>query len=391
VYLSTRQNHQVALKVCQKSKLRKIRYLTYQDPFSAKVQFYSGLDELNREISVLKYLSDCWSNPAAAPWFTVLHEVVDNQQDDCDEIALVLGYANFGQLATFHDSHRIFQPSPIFSSNFRHTVSLSSFSFEDWRNSHYEQQNCLTEKDLLAVDNAMCSDITRQLLLGLQFLHEHNVCHRDIKPENLLCHVLPSKLPKGNQTTDCWPWAIHIQYCDFGCSQYFDRDINPLALVLDTPGTPMYWAPEQIDPLRFGSVDIGLDLNGDVYHNNPLSHLNQDPLDFISIDTEWDAKKLQQRRQQSFSAYAVDVWALGVTLHCFLFGCLPFGLCESQIDQLREITECEKPALQFHPLFGKKFEESGEFDLEELLVGMLEREPSMRWTVRNAIDLVSPS
>lgn len=67
------------------------------------------------------------------------------------------------------------------------------------------------------------NEITRNLLLGLQEMHQMGVAHRDIKPQNILIN------PQTNQ----------IKYIDFGLS--CDQESCPFKTLA---GTPMYIAPE---------------------------------------------------------------------------------------------------------------------------------------------------
>jgi calcium/calmodulin-dependent protein kinase I len=71
------------------------------------------------------------------------------------------------------------------------------------------------------------SNIVRQILEAVQYLHSQGVVHRDLKPENLLC--------ASNSTTD-----LYIYVADFGLSRVFhDREqLNTYC------GSPEYVAPE---------------------------------------------------------------------------------------------------------------------------------------------------
>lgn len=69
--------------------------------------------------------------------------------------------------------------------------------------------------------------IIRQLILGLEYLHKHNLCHRDIKPENILYDQKEGRL----------------KIIDFGISKKtFLRGARRDMLTII--GTNFYFAPE---------------------------------------------------------------------------------------------------------------------------------------------------
>ena len=76
---------------------------------------------------------------------------------------------------------------------------------------------------------------TKQMLLGLQFLHSKNILHRDIKPKNILVDH------RGI-----------LKLTDFGLSRHLNS-INPTTRPC---GTPVYMAPETIK----GQFGVGSDL-----------------------------------------------------------------------------------------------------------------------------------
>jgi len=109
-------------------------------------------------------------------------------------------------------------------------------------------------------------------LKGLEYLHSCNVVHRDLKPDNLLTSE-PFRI--GLMA------APRCKIGDFGVSCFVPEDDDNVA---DTQGTTVFLSPEA--------------LTGDPY-----------------------------------SSKKADVWALGVSLFCFLFKQLPFsGACPQSLN-----------------------------------------------------------
>eukprot|EP00758_Cryptobia_borreli_P018631 Tbor_TRINITY_DN715_c0_g1::TRINITY_DN715_c0_g1_i1::g.3358::m.3358 len=75
-------------------------------------------------------------------------------------------------------------------------------------------------------DERLLSSYTRQIILGLQFLHDNGILHRDIKPKNILVdHVGMLKLT------------------DFGLSRHLDS----IHAQTTCAGTPIYMSPECLE------------------------------------------------------------------------------------------------------------------------------------------------
>jgi SNF1-activating kinase 1 len=119
----------------------------------------------------------------------------------------------------------------------------------------------LTSEPLLSLDET--KRIFRDVLSGLDYLHHQGIIHRDIKPSNLL-------VGKDNE----------VKISDFGVSFAANLDNQEQAdlELAKTAGTPAFLAPELCSA---------------------------------------DNKNLKV-------TYKIDIWALGVTLYCLLFGKLPF-------------------------------------------------------------------
>ncbi|KAG0233122.1 hypothetical protein BGW42_007710 [Actinomortierella wolfii] len=75
-----------------------------------------------------------------------------------------------------------------------------------------------------AFSDAECRDVFQQIVLGIEYLHEHDIVHRDIKPENLL---------RSEDGT--------VKIVDFGVSEMFDKGKD---LTKKSAGSPAFMAPE---------------------------------------------------------------------------------------------------------------------------------------------------
>lgn len=160
------------------------------------------------------------------------------------------------------------------------TSTISHQSSEHWEEEDDERLQVPT----LTLGEAKSA--FRDTLLGLEFLHFQGIIHRDIKPANLLV------------ASDG-----HVKISDFGVS-YFgkplrddehdalsDRLSEQEAREMDDPrtlamtvGTPAFYAPELI---------------------------------------YWDTTIFEGGKAPTITG-AIDLWALGVTLYCMIYGRLPF-------------------------------------------------------------------
>ena len=117
----------------------------------------------------------------------------------------------------------------------------------------------------------MFTDIVK----GLKFLHDLNIIHRDIKPANLLVD--------RNGT---------VKLSDFGVSKIISLSTkNYLTFFNKTVGTPAFYSPEIC--------------------------LGNDTWSFFNISKDSDELFLKV-------GFKSDIWALGITLFCLVFGELPF-------------------------------------------------------------------
>lgn len=115
---------------------------------------------------------------------------------------------------------------------------------------------------------AKTRDYFRQVVLGLEYLQHNNILHRDLKPANLLL--------TDNDV---------VKISDFGCSLVLNNCSEDD--LVKTVGTPAFYSPEICVP---------------------------------NACTFYDKDSIRQ-----VVSFPLDIWALGITLFCFLFGKLPFN------------------------------------------------------------------
>lgn len=135
-------------------------------------------------------------------------------------------------------------------------------------------------------------EVLRGVVLGLEYLHYQGIIHRDIKPANLLVSETGT-----------------VKISDFGVSLAASTTedgngfIDELELA-KTAGTPAFFAPEIC--------------------------LGHDALEKFNPDKKATKKGL-------CISFMIDIWALGVTLHCLLFGQLPF-ISEFELELFHKIV-----------------------------------------------------
>ncbi|KAM0788369.1 hypothetical protein ACM66B_001509 [Microbotryomycetes sp. NB124-2] len=191
----------------------------------------------------------------------------------------------------------------------------------------------------------------RDVVLGLEYLHYHGIIHRDIKPANLL-------------------WTEDhsvVKISDFGVSHVSDALLRASPLdsstctqtdddnaLRKTAGSPAFFAPELCHPTDFtptpshGQSDTSSTYFPPDAHEASSSFSPQLPpatmsngiaLTSTTISTPLPLPDATKPRARQQIGRGIDVWALGVTLYCLLFGDTPF-MANTEFE-LYNVIACE--------------------------------------------------
>ncbi|RHZ56086.1 hypothetical protein Glove_406g50 [Diversispora epigaea] len=207
-----------------------------------------------------------------------------------------------------------------------------------WKDDH--------DNPIMSIDEAR--RIFRDVVLGLEYLHHQGIIHRDIKPANLLLT------------------ADHVvKISDFGVSHFSQRsmpDKNNPAQDMDlvkTAGSPAFFAPELCLP-----GDFSKDLK-----SVPTTNLNSKN-NYSSSRSS--SHSMPVRTQRPPITKAIDVWALGVTLYCFIFGRCPF-IADTEFELFFHVIPHQEPEFPSDRLIDD--------DLKDLFLKLLEKDPQKRITL----------
>lgn len=193
-----------------------------------------------------------------------------------------------------------------------------------------------------------CREMFTDILKGLKFLHDSNIIHRDIKPSNLLIN--------SDGT---------IKISDFGVSMLLDNSNNAhLANLSKTVGTPVFYSPE---------ICLG---------DETWSTFQLTPSGTELVDDDTAIKDIAYKM-----AFKMDIWALGITLFCLVFGKLPF-YSQFEMDLFNKIIN-DEPAYptmdeiqSMQPYISKIPDNQEYLAVRAILRNLLQKNPMDRPSVR---------
>lgn len=271
----------VAIKIVNRKNKKERRLLSKRGSIASPNHPYSDYEtKIRREIAIMKRCDH--------KYIVNLREVLDDRRSH--KIYLVLEYLEKGEIK-WKRLTPIKSPAPL------HDSQESNIPCCETKSHHKTEASPLDDNELLAdiyspnLTFRQSRKVFRDVLLGLEYLHMQGIIHRDIKPANLLV---------GSDNT--------VKISDFGVSfaSYLGNTDEGFCMteaeLAKTVGTPAFFAPE-LCRTTFSASNSTIQ----------MTSLEKEQLDPKSGS---ETPKI---------TYKIDIWSLGVTLYCLLFGKVPFN------------------------------------------------------------------
>ena len=302
----------VAVKIFSKSILKKMRTIE-RDNKSRKVHVHTAFEKVEREIALLKMMRH--------PNLVWLHEVIDSV--DSDALYMVLDYEPLGEILTADPETGTYRRREARPGEPKLDGLTPDGHFDEFHSALY------------FVD----------IMHGLAYLHQHNICHRDLKPENIL---LDSR-------------GV-AKICDFGVSHHFESEKDRSGRRISCSARNLLdMAAERTVPCHLSEQNIDAALGMSGMSKEGLLDKTEGTWCF------WAPEMYDDKDSRSFSGYATDIWAAGICLYVFATGKLPF-FSPNPIELFQSISEGN---IRYE---GKDVSD----DLKSLLDKILEKDPYKR-------------
>jgi serine/threonine protein kinase len=193
-------------------------------------------------------------------------------------------------------------------------------------------------------------------------VHYQGIIHRDIKPANLLWSSDRQTVKITDFGVSHFSYAQHLAAVgkDISKAEKYKEDMIFMddSALSKTAGTPSFYAPEVISDDQYKS--------------------------FSSDSLATPAQSIPRRQITK----AIDIWALGVTLYCFLFGRVPFDpQDQSEFTLYRLICDGDWGVLETMgsdrvPTFGRDppntYRDTEGYTAVKLLGRLMKKDPSKR-------------
>jgi serine/threonine protein kinase len=223
-------------------------------------------------------------------------------------------------------------------------------------------------------------------LLPSNAVHYQGIIHRDIKPANLLWSADRQMVKISDFGVSHFSYAQRLAAAGRGKVALDDAN-DPILLddsdLSKRAGTPPFLAPEVI--AEYNSADPSPSISA-FATSSTLPSLRS----ATHVGSSSTVRPSTSQRQQITKA--IDVWALGVTLYCLLFGKIPFRAPDSSEYMLYNII-CkndwepeETMGCDYIPTGGRrpKDKKSEGYVVMSLLDKLLEKDPNKRMTLDQA-------
>ncbi|KAG0150074.1 hypothetical protein CROQUDRAFT_38898 [Cronartium quercuum f. sp. fusiforme G11] len=192
-------------------------------------------------------------------------------------------------------------------------------------------QDELKQTPLMTVEQARRT--FRQVLLGLEYLHYQGIIHRDIKPANLLWTADRETVKISDFGVSHLSGALKRSSSSANLSSLLPTSatgvVAPMSNSLDdqalrkTEGSPAFMAPELCCPLEATPSPTPAEHRASDYFTTRLSQSPIDMNDERVISHPLPPHTFPPGERPGVGK-GIDIWALGVTLFCLLFGQTPF-------------------------------------------------------------------